>query len=638
MILSFTELLTSLLLLLVAIATFTAIGWILFKILRKPVPASLQGFSWAIFFGVLFSVSLYAVVRTGFRTMLLPVPVLVIAGIYYLDNGFIERMQTTATKYIDRRMFFIFILLVAFCWMLNVLPYLSFHEGILRYAGGDPGFYARASEFLNWFGKESPNIDYVNPEKLGIAPYHYGDVWLNALLSRTGIINETVTLTLVSYPLMEVVFSLGTFCFLLQSGILAKLNSVVVLITGSVFLVSGLKIFFPGFLVHSDVLSISPYYYPKTLIPASGLVFLLTMITGKQWRPFFIITLVIGICFINVAPSLFAGAALFALYVLINRQMKINNFLPVVLLALFSVFLIIFIYKFFPGVNNNSEPGLTSTHLAYSIGDLKTSMHIFVGGLFQFFVLIPFAAILILFRKKLVSDIKSANRFSIIYACLIPLTGLVSWAILYKTVADGVQFFSNVFIPVCSIFAVGASAYVLSRATVTWQKLLVGLLVLFACVQNISQYYGYFHEFDKREFNAVRRFVGEKPGYFVNYNSSIASNDLFQKNTVGFPPLPVLQYFVDPYVNISLNSPFLMNSSDTLLQQWEKPMLQSAPYSYYYFHHNNKPDSVILHNFIKEKNIAFLTVPFGITMPVDLQDIVKDSLVLSKEQWKIYKF
>jgi hypothetical protein len=636
MIVSITELITSFLILLLSIAVFTAVGWILFKIFRKTIPLSLQGISWSLFFGLLFSVSAYAVIRTSFHTMLLPVPLLVIVAVYFLDNDFIQRMRTAATGYADRRFFMIVVLLALFCWILNVLPYISFHEGVLRYAGGDPGFYARASEFLNWFGTESPNIDYVNPGKLGIAPYHFGDLWLNALLSGAGLINETVTLTLVSYPLMEVVFSLGVFCFLVQSGIVSKIDSKLILLIGCVCLVSGLKVFFPSFIIHSDVFSISPYYYPKTLIPASGLAFLLTMTTGKQWNPFFIITIVVSICFINVAPALFAGASVFALFLLFSRQAKLKAFAPAILMALLSAFAIFFVYKFLSNKHQAAD-SLTTTHFSFSRADFKTSIHILFGGLFQFFVLLPFAAILLFFRKKIVSRIRTMNLFTPIYAALIPVAGLVCWALLFKTVADGVQFFSNVFIPFCTIFGIAACAFVLSRTTSRWQKILVAVIIVAACFQNIVQYYGYFRDIDQNEFYAAKKFTQEKNGYFVNYNSSISSDNLFGKNTVSFPPLPVLQYFVNRYVNISLNTPYLMNSTDTLLQQWEKPMLESAPYSYYFFHHTGMPDSVILHNFIKEKNIAFLTVPVGASVPGPLQNMVKDSLVLSKEQWKIYK-
>lgn len=103
-------------------------------------------------------------------------------------------------------------------------------------------------------------------------------------------------------------------------------------------------------------------------------------------------------------------------------------------------------------------------------------------------------------------------------------------------------------------------------------------------------------------------------------------------------PLYLLHYFVPKYHNFSLNVPFTPLDSSKSFYPFQKSNIDWAPMSYFITLKENQGLDLnqLMIKFIKDKHIKFITTPESVYLPQPLQALVKDSLVVKSESWKIY--
>src|SRR5437763_5262371 len=94
--------------------------------------------------GLLLCTSLYAIVQTGFRTILLPVP-LVLFAFYY------NKEKTVAfSKLVSTRSLILVLLAVSIFYLSYYCQsFIGFDNHVYKYSSGDISFYARLGDYLN---------------------------------------------------------------------------------------------------------------------------------------------------------------------------------------------------------------------------------------------------------------------------------------------------------------------------------------------------------------------------------------------------------------------------------------------------------------------------------------------------------
>src|SRR5207245_1334962 len=112
--------------------------------------------------------SLYAIVQTGFRTILLPVP-LVLFAFYYNKEKSVAFSKLVSTRSL------ILVLLAVSIFYLSYYcqSFIGFDNHVYKYSSGDISFYARLGDYLNVLGRENSSIDYLYPSRFTAEPYHY---------------------------------------------------------------------------------------------------------------------------------------------------------------------------------------------------------------------------------------------------------------------------------------------------------------------------------------------------------------------------------------------------------------------------------------------------------------------------------
>jgi len=150
--------------------------------------------------GFLLLVSGFAIVQSGGLSLLVPVPLLVI--------GSLSGRRDPAIKVRGEW-------LAGLTGMLGFLLFyaqaFSSDSQWLKYPSGDLSYYARLADHLLLSGQENRLVDLATPAVPVAQPYHWGDIWSLALLSKLCNIRSLYALPLVVYPSLAALLSMGLY-------------------------------------------------------------------------------------------------------------------------------------------------------------------------------------------------------------------------------------------------------------------------------------------------------------------------------------------------------------------------------------------------------------------------------------------
>lgn len=151
-------------------------------------------------FGLLFSVSIYAIFRTHFNTIyMLTIPLLFL---FFYRSGY---------KSFNSQLFFKGIVELIPSFFIATLLFLTASFFYYRYTDGavfgDNQFYASIAYLLKTTGIESSNLDWTIAQRPA-TPYHYTEAWFTALWSDIFQLNTLRTYYLIYTPVFgSVVFA-----------------------------------------------------------------------------------------------------------------------------------------------------------------------------------------------------------------------------------------------------------------------------------------------------------------------------------------------------------------------------------------------------------------------------------------------
>lgn len=603
------------------------------------------GLYWQLFIGTFLFISLYAIIICKALTVLLIVPIL----LYFLTTSIQHKAQEQSKKVQSQFLLFL-IISIAFNFSFYLWALHSVDIESVTYVSGDFNIYYKIAQRLNELGIESLNLDPIHLPKYA-SPYHYGDIWLYAFVSKVISVNPSVVY-LVSFTLLSILFINGIYTFIYNrfSQYLEQ-RSVFLYLLLFAGLFTGFNFFFPRFIVPSaEPYTLSVMNWSKVLVPSTFLVALLIKGTSKNWWAFLLLAIVGGLSFINSLPAIFMSVFLLLTVNWLRKEFDFKQWLVfhVVYVGVTVFFLLVF-YKFLPvllGVEAEEATGIVVEKTIDLKVYLLTAIKIFIGGWFQLFVLTPFALIFLvaIFYKgyfKKVKQLLMQIGNDIYFLIFLVVSGLTCWALLHPFAPDAVQFYTNILAPVYAITISFLAMYIL---LVVKNKLLtvVTLLTLTICLLVHKNDVFFTNKYNKAEWVKLRNYltVSNVGPYCVSLRPQGHFNSFFDKNTVYFMPLGFINYIWPDYHNFSLNAPFIPVNLSSPYSNEERVEIEQAPFSIYYRQSSiDKKLSVeqIMNNFIVEQKIGYITVSKDTALPTFFRTIIKDSITLEKANFVVYR-
>lgn len=601
------------------------------------------GLFWQLLSGTFLLISFYAIFCTKGLTIFLIVPFL----LFFFVREKLRSSGVDQLKFSQHLPFFICSVLVNFgfyLWAIN-----SFSTDYVAYVSGDFNIYFRIAQRLNEYGIESLNLDPVYIATYA-SPYHYGDIWTYALVSKL-MSNNPSAVYLIAFTHFSVIFINGIFYYAYHrfyDYLEGRRAYLYLLLAAGLF--TGFNIFFPKFIIPSaEPYTLSVMNWSKVLVPSCFLISLLMLSRDKNWRAFILLAMIGGLSFINSLPAIFMTVFLMLSINLIRKNISPKQwFLYHLCYVGITVIFIVILYKFLPGIMGLKAKEATGVEIEKAI-DIKmyltTAVKIFIGGWFQLFVLGPF--FLIFFSGLLISGkwkqvkVRILNlENDILFMIFVILSGLTCWALLHPFAPDAVQFYTNILAPV---YAIAISFLTMYVVYVFRSKILsaITVITLVLCLYIHKADIFFINKHDRTEWNTLKSFLTKKDvgSNFVNIQPLAHFGSFFDKNTIYFMPLGFLNYLWPNYHNFSLNAPFIPVNESSPYANEERVEIDQAPFSIYYKEKKATGASVdeIMSSFINEQKVAYISVSKDTVLPQYFRNLVKDSLSLEKSNFVVYR-
>lgn len=603
---------------------------------------------WLLFCGLFFIVSLYAIIRTGGLSILLPVPLLIIALLYDLHTW-----QDAGSARVSRKEEG-FLLLFSFLgqFVFFACTFLSFDAQSIKYVAGDFNIYYRMANRLNEFGIEAYNFN-ITTVPTHPSPYHFGDIWLYALSNRFVSLNPSISF-LASFSVLSPVFTLGLYALIknvFPSFLREKKKYLWGLLVFS-GLFGGFSICFPGFLrAYAEPYTLAVFSWGKVLLLSTALIGILIACSKRLLRLAVLSACLAGLLYINAIPAIYMSLFFLLTMLLLRKELSGKQWFQLhVLLVGITVTTVLALYKAYPALHPaaTAVPATASSGLLHGMAPgryVKTAINIFIGGWFQVFTILPYLLLLALvaFFHKGFRTIPTQIRqldLSIYFLAFLFLSGLFSWALLFPLSVDAVQFFHNILAPVYSILVTLIVFYALSSGVHTMVKSATVAIAL------LSVYFSYTSVFyasnaNRQDWEKAKAFFKDEqtaPG-MVNIKSMNELSYWSAKKTDQYLPLGFLCYIWPGYTNVNLNTPFIA-LSDGVYAFEEQKDIEGASFST--FRKKNieaglNDEAGIINKFLSDYKVHYIFVSTDTSLPAYLRLKIKDSVELKNSDFTVYR-
>lgn len=576
--------------------------------------------------GLFLIISVYALLLTKGHTILLPVPVLLWSYLHYTNT-----CQSTVTARPWPFATIVLYLLFAFLiyWGFYAFQFISFDASLIAYVKNDAVYYGRLADWLTSSGVENTSLDYLQLTKPLPEPYHYGDIWLTAIVQQLSGLPAVVVCILVTYPLMAILFLTGLAALTEKRGTRALLFLLLIagFVKGFGFLY--LHSFFGGRTATTMLINT-----PKLFLTGALLLAAWPALQAKNSAALILLAAVAGLQNIILLVILLPVVLIFLLYGLLKKQVSLYSlWLPLVITTLSGAYWLFFYRPFY------SEPG-TGPTAGIVLPSLSKMAVVVFAILRQAGPLLPFFVLILIIEKP-----SRRNRFlpavllqpAVIFMILLCVSGAILWLLFYYTSYDAIQFLETVTIPVGAISIMLIVTRVFTAEIKLWKW--IALLLLVLTVGGGLWQASEKSFLNKREVMAVQRLTqGDPHSYFVNLRPAHSFATDYEYNTLFAQPLYFLNYSRRTYFNISLNTPYTKASPVSDFAATNAAFLHIAPFSLYVAARDRSlPPDRHIRDFVQHYNIGFISVADTMLPPV-LQSLVTDSAIIRDErQWKIYR-
>ena len=374
---------------------------------------------------------------------------------------------------------------VAFCLQYFIL--YDADSGYFKTPFIDYVYYSRLSLPLNHLGLETNSLEVIHTKFLTQQPYHYFEIWLNALLVRvTGlpsILTLFVSSTAVLLTIILVGFSAVFAHFQLRTSWVLVLSVLFLFVTGIKwpflqhynFVANG------GWLL-SSLLCLQPKLAPVYIFALLASLLLL----NRHYVSSGAALAVLPLSFISTAPVAGIGVVVLAGYLLLTKQLPLIKAIAMVVPIVAATLCIALFYTLHPEPYQfpNANRVFTFQSIIPQLSEAKTLFGIAAGVLINYSIYFVAYGILLLFilvvrrQPRLLNEVPSAIwiwfGISLVTSAMMRAFG--------THYLDSFQFFSNPMLPLTPVVLSILLAATLRRAPAGIYVLVTGSLVLLLAV------------------------------------------------------------------------------------------------------------------------------------------------------------
>ena len=486
----------------IAAGLFCLAGAGILRVLRIPAPATLYGLFLRLIFGLSAVLTIYAAVRTGFNTVLSGV-LLSLGGVSWwlrkhgagrqLHGSREKLLRPTAAPYSVAHLLLLLLSAAALMTALRFPLLYNFASGHYDAPFLDIVYYAKLTFPLNQQGVESSMLEPGSLVQAVPQPYHYFELWLNALLAWATPLAPAVSLFVLTYSLLLTVVYIG-YCALFehfgQPRHRALLLGAACLFIAGVFL----PVFNRNSILVNSMFSLLPYLavFPK-LAPVYIFMLLgfLLYVKGHGAAALWA-WVAVPVVFVSTAPAMMVALTLLAIGMAWRTQAKLADWLAL-LLPMVSASLFIGLFYV---ANKLTHPQPVESILLgggwramlMQRSEWITSLHVVVGAALAFLAYyFWYGGILMVLA---LSDLRRAWQTVRPYAGLLGLVGslfvvgLLLWGAGYHLL-DAWQFFNNALVPAVAALIAALAAMLLRGRRARWAYSFAGAIGLLVLV-NVS--------------------------------------------------------------------------------------------------------------------------------------------------------
>jgi len=430
----------------------------------------------------------YAIYCTKGATSMLPVLVLLGVLLWLLRQPPPTELPAAASQTIQSGVRLL-LGLGAFIFLSRYLLLFDSSSEFLRTPFQDYVFYGRLTMPLNRAGIETNSLEAVYPQFLGPHPYHYFEIWLNALLVRLTSLPAAWCMFLATASVLITVVGVGFAAifahFRLRRGWLVVLAVLFLTVTGTVWpFLQHISLIRNGALLASLLLPLQPKLAPVYLFMLLGTSLLLS----RQYVAAAVTLAIVPLVFVPTAPVVGGGLLGLALYLWRARQISGKQAAAMVVPVVCACVYIGLFYLAQPRPFDFPGTGwvVVLQSAVPQIGEIKTLINITVGVFINFSVYflgygLLLVAVSLLQRQGL--TILKEQRIILVWFVASLLVAAVMWA-LGSHFLDGFQFFSNPIVPLTPIVLAVLLGACLRKASLPAYGLSVAVLVLLLVVNS----------------------------------------------------------------------------------------------------------------------------------------------------------
>lgn len=591
--------------------------------------------------GMLLSICAFAMFKTKGVTILALVPFLLI----FLTKGLYQKFVFQEVNGFQKKAEpFLFLFLSISLAYFYYLQGFAVNGDTIYFIWGDQEYYTRVAENISNLGIENMRVEYLNPQRFTVEPFHYADLWSIALAYHISFLKPIFGAVLVSAPFLMGLSALG-ITSLIQYFIIKDGKTKVLYLLAGVGLVGGFIMLFPAFVFPGtvDVYARSYANYIKLLWWASILPLFFIVVMNKTDILLVYLVFIVGLGYINVMPTLAIGTYLWLLFIFYKRKELNKNIRVMVVVAITAILFVYALYSFYPSLSTLKRPltGKAVFSISSILNNLGTSINIFIGGFLQLFVYLPpLILLLVHFYIEKIKLISSSIINTVVYAIVVMISSLLVWAILFTTTMEAIQFFYNVFVVIAGLLSAFIYLFVFVNSKKPVLKVFSILLLAFSMIANVK-YDINVSSIQKQERDALFTFVEKSnvPSFAHYRDIKDYTADFFSSGTLTAMPYSILSYKIKGYENFSLNVPFTILDSTSRAYPFQRNNIEWAPMSDFVKMEENRflNQEQLMQKFMVQNKISFLCLPIDIEVPNSLKLFTVDSLFTPQLGWKIYK-
>ena len=459
--------------------------------------------------GLIALLAIYSCAITGFNTINIIIPLL--AGIFlFMEKPAIKihfQKNIFAPSYIfsDLNKFLILLLFLIPLIAIQLIRNDFFNANVIYLSYVDFGFYTNISEYLNITGIENLHPNWENLLQGNLSntsiPYHYGDLWINAMLLKLSPVNSLYTYIYILIPVLSIITLSGLVAVF--ECINATINTFHLILIFSLLFTIGISPYKGALFSNCMVL------LPKTFFLYTSVCMAIIAFIRQRTNYFYLALGMLPVFHILFLPVVLIVGVVFSIYLYYKE--KNNDHIKGCLLIIASAVLVS-LYYLFKGESYGTLRMDNQSALAplfdknYILDSLKIIFKNILKRIWLFYL--PFVVVVAINCKFLYRSVKNNSDYLkiAIVSFLFFITAVFLYGFLHMSVENR-QFIDLIATPLIAVLHVFLFALILRENSQKKSiRLFSMILIIFSA--SISVYYNISNENQKGNI-VSRSFVKE---------------------------------------------------------------------------------------------------------------------------------